>query len=136
VHGVELVLILLLVSVSLLGAASRAIGVPYPIVLVLGGLVSMVREVIDAQRRAVVELRNRSEISNEVMHRIERELDLRGGAPRGLTSRGACGSTMAVMAARKLLLVLGAASLLAAPALTARTPRPARRACGWSTPAP
>jgi len=28
-----------LVSVSLLGAASRAIGVPYPIVLVLGGLV-------------------------------------------------------------------------------------------------
>src|SRR5215207_4151854 len=38
-HGVELVLISLLVSVSVLAAASRAIGVPYPIVLVLGGLV-------------------------------------------------------------------------------------------------
>jgi monovalent cation/hydrogen antiporter len=36
----------------------------------------MVRSVLDAQRRAVVELRNRGEISNEVMHRIERELDL------------------------------------------------------------
>ena len=32
--------------------------------------------VLDAQRRAVVELRNRGEISNDVMHRIERELDL------------------------------------------------------------
>jgi len=39
VHGVELVLISLLVAVSVLSAASRAIGVPYPIVLVLGGLV-------------------------------------------------------------------------------------------------
>jgi len=39
VHGVELVLISLLVAVSVLAAASRAIGVPYPIVLVLGGLV-------------------------------------------------------------------------------------------------
>jgi len=38
-HGVELVLISLLVAVSVLSAASRAIGVPYPIVLVLGGLV-------------------------------------------------------------------------------------------------
>jgi monovalent cation/hydrogen antiporter len=36
----------------------------------------MVRSVLDAQRRAVVELRNRGEISNDVMHRIERELDL------------------------------------------------------------
>ena len=34
------------------------------------------REVLDAQRRAVVELRNNGEISNEVMHHIERELDL------------------------------------------------------------
>jgi len=39
VHGVELILISLLVAVSGLAAASRAIGVPYPIVLVLGGLV-------------------------------------------------------------------------------------------------
>jgi monovalent cation/hydrogen antiporter len=39
VHGVELVLISLLVAVAVLSAASRAIGVPYPIVLVLGGLV-------------------------------------------------------------------------------------------------
>ncbi len=38
-HGVELVLISLLVAVSVLGAASRVIGVPYPILLVLGGLV-------------------------------------------------------------------------------------------------
>jgi Na+/H+ antiporter len=36
----------------------------------------MVREVLDAQRRAVVGLRNQGVISNEVMHRIERELDL------------------------------------------------------------
>ncbi len=36
----------------------------------------MVREVIDAQHSAVVELRNRGEISNEVMHRLEREMDL------------------------------------------------------------
>jgi CPA1 family monovalent cation:H+ antiporter len=36
----------------------------------------MVREVIAAQLAAVVELRNRGEISNDVMHRIERELDL------------------------------------------------------------
>jgi CPA1 family monovalent cation:H+ antiporter len=38
-HGVELVLISLLVAVVVLSAASRALGVPYPIVLVLGGLV-------------------------------------------------------------------------------------------------
>ncbi len=37
---------------------------------------TMVRTVIDAQRRAVVELRNSGAISNDVMHRIERELDL------------------------------------------------------------
>jgi CPA1 family monovalent cation:H+ antiporter len=36
----------------------------------------MVREVIAAQLSAVVDLRNRGEISNDVMHRIERELDL------------------------------------------------------------
>ena len=36
----------------------------------------IVRAVLDAQRGAVVDLRNRGEISNEVMHRIERELDL------------------------------------------------------------
>jgi CPA1 family monovalent cation:H+ antiporter len=36
----------------------------------------MVREVIDAQHDAVVELRNRGRISNDVMHRLERELDL------------------------------------------------------------
>jgi len=36
----------------------------------------MVREVIDAQHGAIVELRNRGRISNEVMHRLERELDL------------------------------------------------------------
>jgi CPA1 family monovalent cation:H+ antiporter len=36
----------------------------------------MVREVIAAQREAVVALRNEGTISNDVMHRIERELDL------------------------------------------------------------
>jgi monovalent cation/hydrogen antiporter len=34
------------------------------------------REVLEAQRRAVVQLRNDGEISNDVMHHIERELDL------------------------------------------------------------
>jgi CPA1 family monovalent cation:H+ antiporter len=36
----------------------------------------MVREVLEAQRAAVVALRNDGTISNDVMHRIERELDL------------------------------------------------------------
>jgi CPA1 family monovalent cation:H+ antiporter len=36
----------------------------------------MVREVIDAQHSAIVDLRNQGRISNEVMHRLERELDL------------------------------------------------------------
>ena len=35
-----------------------------------------VRSVLEAQRGAVVDLRNRGEISNDVMHRVERELDL------------------------------------------------------------
>jgi Na+/H+ antiporter len=36
----------------------------------------LVRELLVAQRRAVVRLRNQGVIDNEVMHRIERELDL------------------------------------------------------------
>jgi monovalent cation/hydrogen antiporter len=36
----------------------------------------LMHELYLVQRRAVVELRNRGEISNDVMHRIERELDL------------------------------------------------------------
>jgi Na+/H+ antiporter len=36
----------------------------------------MVREVIEAQQDAIVELRNEGRISNDVMHRLERELDL------------------------------------------------------------
>jgi CPA1 family monovalent cation:H+ antiporter len=36
----------------------------------------MVRSVLTAQRERLVELRNSGEISNEVMHRLERELDL------------------------------------------------------------
>jgi monovalent cation/hydrogen antiporter len=36
----------------------------------------MVRSVLGAQRATLVDLRNRGEISNEVMHRLERELDL------------------------------------------------------------
>jgi monovalent cation/hydrogen antiporter len=35
-----------------------------------------IREVLEAQRAAVVALRNDGTISNDVMHRIERELDL------------------------------------------------------------
>jgi Na+/H+ antiporter len=37
---------------------------------------TMVREVLEAQRREIVRLRNEGEISNDIMHRIERELDL------------------------------------------------------------
>ena len=37
---------------------------------------TVVREVLEAQRAEVVRLRNEGTISNEVMHRIERELDL------------------------------------------------------------
>ena len=37
---------------------------------------TMVREVLEAQRREIVRLRNQGTISNDVMHRIERELDL------------------------------------------------------------
>ncbi len=36
----------------------------------------VVRAVLAAQRQAVVALRDEGRISNEVMHRIERELDL------------------------------------------------------------
>jgi monovalent cation/hydrogen antiporter len=36
----------------------------------------LVRELLEAQRQAIVRLRNQGAISNEVMHRIERELDL------------------------------------------------------------
>jgi CPA1 family monovalent cation:H+ antiporter len=36
----------------------------------------MVREVLDAQRRRVIELRNEGEISDDVLHLLERELDL------------------------------------------------------------
>jgi Na+/H+ antiporter len=36
----------------------------------------VVRELIDAQRLAIVRLRNEGAISNDVMHRIERDLDL------------------------------------------------------------
>jgi monovalent cation/hydrogen antiporter len=36
----------------------------------------LVRELLQAQRQAVVRLRNQGVISNDVMHRIERELDL------------------------------------------------------------
>jgi len=37
---------------------------------------TLVREVLEAQRREIVRLRNAGEISNDVMHRLERELDL------------------------------------------------------------
>jgi CPA1 family monovalent cation:H+ antiporter len=37
---------------------------------------TLVREVLNAQRREIIRLRNAGTISNEVMHRLERELDL------------------------------------------------------------
>ena len=37
---------------------------------------TVVREVLEAQRREIVRLRNEGTISNDVMHRLERELDL------------------------------------------------------------
>ena len=37
---------------------------------------TLVREVLEAQRREIVRLRNEGTISNEMMHRLERELDL------------------------------------------------------------
>jgi len=40
------------------------------------GYQKMIRSVLDAQRAELVRLRNAGEISNEVMHRLERELDL------------------------------------------------------------
>jgi hypothetical protein len=36
----------------------------------------LVRELLEAQRHAIVRLRNEGVISNDVMHRIERDLDL------------------------------------------------------------
>ena len=36
----------------------------------------LLRELLEAQRQAIVRLRNQGRISNDVMHRIERELDL------------------------------------------------------------
>ena len=36
----------------------------------------LMHELYTAQRRALVELRNSGEISSDVMHRVERELDL------------------------------------------------------------
>ncbi|HKQ00499.1 MAG TPA: Na+/H+ antiporter [Actinomycetes bacterium] len=36
----------------------------------------LLRELLQAQRQAIVQLRNQGQISNDVMHRIERELDL------------------------------------------------------------
>ena len=38
-HGVELVLVSLLAAVAVLAATARAVNIPYPIVLVVGGLV-------------------------------------------------------------------------------------------------
>jgi monovalent cation/hydrogen antiporter len=35
-----------------------------------------VRELLDVQRRALVDLRNRGEISDSVLRRVERDLDL------------------------------------------------------------
>jgi monovalent cation/hydrogen antiporter len=36
----------------------------------------LVRELLEAQRRAIIQLRNQGAISADVMHRVERDLDL------------------------------------------------------------
>jgi monovalent cation/hydrogen antiporter len=36
----------------------------------------VIRELLEAQRRAIIQLRNQGAISNDVMHRVERDLDL------------------------------------------------------------
>jgi monovalent cation/hydrogen antiporter len=36
----------------------------------------LVRELLEAQRRAIIQLRNQGAISTDVMHRVERDLDL------------------------------------------------------------
>jgi monovalent cation/hydrogen antiporter len=36
----------------------------------------VVRELLEAQRGAIVQLRNQGAISNDVMHSVERDLDL------------------------------------------------------------
>jgi hypothetical protein len=42
----------------------------------------LVRELLEAQRREIVLMRNQGEIGNEVMHRIERDLDLEDSRSR------------------------------------------------------
>jgi NhaP-type Na+/H+ or K+/H+ antiporter len=41
----------------------------------------LVRELLDAQRHAIVQLRNQGAVSNDVMHRIEQDLDLEDSRP-------------------------------------------------------
>ena len=70
----------LLVAIAGLGALARRISVPYPIVLVVGGVVfgfiQAAQIVLGAQRDALVELRREGRISNETMNRVIQELDL------------------------------------------------------------
>jgi hypothetical protein len=77
---VQLVVLFLLVAVAALTTLARVLGLPYPILLVVGGSLvgyqRMVREVLDAQRRRVIELRDDGTISGDVLHVLERELDL------------------------------------------------------------
>jgi CPA1 family monovalent cation:H+ antiporter len=96
---VELILVALLVSVAVLSAAARTINVPDPIVLVVGGAIMAIAPIglpeatLDPDLVLVIflppllysgaffadlrDLRaNQGTISNDVMHRIERELDL------------------------------------------------------------
>ena len=98
-------LIGLLAVVGLLALLARLIGVPYPIFLVLGGLGLGLRveryeagleagqiteeyqessaawsrwrrELFEAERAAILSLRDEGKISAEVMRRVERDIDL------------------------------------------------------------
>ena len=40
------------------------------------GYQRLIREVLEAQRERIVQLRNEGHINDEIMHRIERDLDL------------------------------------------------------------
>ena len=69
----EVFLVALFVAVAGLKVLARWLTVPYPIPLAYQ---RMMHDTYEAQRSALVQLRNEGEISSEVMRRMERALDL------------------------------------------------------------
>jgi hypothetical protein len=95
--NLDLVLFAVLLAVMALLVAAHVTRLPYPILLTLGGMgigfvpgipddgeierrsidyQHLVRELLRAQQDALVTLRNRGRISDEVLRRVQRELDL------------------------------------------------------------